>query len=326
MYSNKYKTGLKKSIINVTLIWLFVFFILYPQRVLSLGLGDIKVKSYLGQPFSAQILLTQDPDDYVPIDQISISFDTPVKNQTELINLNYARNNLSLKIESNIDQPDMVVLTSIKAIKEPILQFSIELAWNKGRLYKQYNVLLDPQNLYTSKKSSSNIQPLKNRSLPRRTGSFESSVKLSKYNHGRYGPVQYGETLSKISKSLSGQLNENYIDLINAIFVKNPAAFIGKDMNKLKQGSVLIIAKTENVAITSPTTSNAFIQGNIAAPKLKHAEKIKIVVTDNNNLGLKLTSSISLERLNLNKSSLLESEPIEEQEVIPKSMIIESSS
>lgn len=312
--NNKYELAKSMKIIS------FLALYCYSSIALSLGLGDIKVQSALGQPFYAEIPIFQDKDNLIPPEQIYISFRSPSNSQQELTNNNYANKNLLLRFKSSENSSDAISITSKNRIKEPIVQFTVELVWNTGKLYKQFNVLLDPPGLYPARPKASNTVNNRTYGTDIEVIPAPFNYKPSGFNHGKYGPINFGETLSGITQNLSSQLDEEYGALLSAIFFGNPDAFINNNINKLKQGSILTIPKTDSAATVSPNSSEKFLsltQQNIT-PTITR-EKI-----DKKPFGLKYSVTLSLERLEEGKSTLLEQKDLtNEAEIIPKEMIVD---
>lgn len=308
-----------KYTLKIKMLSFFALFF-YSSISFALGLGNIDVQSALGQPFYAEIPVFQDNDNLISPEQIYISFRSPSNQPQDLTNNTYANNNLVLRFKSSENSSDVINITSKNRIKEPILQFTIELVWSTGKLYKQFNVLLDPPNLYSGKKTTA-ITPQKNQqkiiSYDVKPAPFDHSP--SGVNHGKYGPINFGETLSGITENLSAQLNEDYGALLSAVFFGNPDAFINNNINKLKQGYVLTIPKTVAAARLSPNSSEDFL--SLTSDEIKPIQAKENVTRKP--FGLKYSFTLSLDRLEEGKSTLLQEEDISEAEIIPKEMIVD---
>ncbi len=49
-----------------------------------------------------------------------------------------------LSIEFEVNEDGTVSLTSPRPIKEPFLNFIVEIVWPQGKLFREYKVFLDP--------------------------------------------------------------------------------------------------------------------------------------------------------------------------------------
>jgi len=129
----------RKSSIYILLI---SFLLLVPGPLLSLGLGEIEVDSVLNQPLSAQINL------------ISARADELEEMRVELAPANvfdrvgvprpYFLTQLKFKPVSLPGGGTAIRITTKDHVREPFLTFLVEVTWPKGRLLREYTVLLDP--------------------------------------------------------------------------------------------------------------------------------------------------------------------------------------
>jgi pilus assembly protein FimV len=116
---------------------------LLPLNSLALGLGEIEVNSFLNQPLDAEIeVISARPGE---IDGLLVSlasreaFDRAgLARPQHLTDLRFA-----VRKDEDGDQA-VIVVSSRSAIKEPFLNFLIEADWSKGRLLREFTVLLDP--------------------------------------------------------------------------------------------------------------------------------------------------------------------------------------
>ena len=129
----------RKSSISILLISFILFF---PGQLWSLGLGEIEVDSALNQPLDAQINL------------ISARADELEEMRVELAPANvfdrvgvprpYFLTQLKFKPISLPGGGTVIQVTSKDPVREPFLTFLVEVTWPKGRLLREYTVLLDP--------------------------------------------------------------------------------------------------------------------------------------------------------------------------------------
>ena len=129
----------RKSSIYILLI---SFLLLVPGQLLSLGLGEIEVGSALNQPLNAQIKL------------ISARADELEEMRVELAPANvfdrvgvprpYFLTQLKFKPVSLPGGGTAIRVTTKDPVREPFLTFLVEVTWPKGRLLREYTVLLDP--------------------------------------------------------------------------------------------------------------------------------------------------------------------------------------
>ncbi len=113
-----------------------------PSLAQALGLGGIEVKSGLNEPLVAEIQVIQSgpgeadglavtlasADDFARVGIDRGRIDTP----------------LEFTVGKSSDGTPVIKVTSAKPVREPFLNFLLEVNWSKGRLLREYTVLLDP--------------------------------------------------------------------------------------------------------------------------------------------------------------------------------------
>jgi pilus assembly protein FimV len=124
----------------IVALWLSA---LLPTNSLALGLGEIEVNSFLNQPLSAEIeVISARPGE---IDDLLVSLAS--REAFARAGLSRPRHLLDLRfsVRKNEEGDEAVIVVSTKAgVKEPFLNFLIEADWSKGRVLREFTVLLDP--------------------------------------------------------------------------------------------------------------------------------------------------------------------------------------
>ena len=124
----------------IVALWLSA---LLPTNSLALGLGEIEVNSFLNQPLSAEIeVISARPGE---IDDLLVS----LASQEAFARAGLARPrhllDLRFAVRKNEAGDEAVIVVTTKAgVKEPFLNFLIEADWSKGRVLREFTVLLDP--------------------------------------------------------------------------------------------------------------------------------------------------------------------------------------
>lgn len=122
----------------------------------AFGLGNIHVRSYLGQPFSATIPIQVDsPSD---LNGLKITLGSPAQFSNAGIEASAADYSLHFKVDGNSSHP-FVQITSRRPIRVPFLNFIVQAQWSAGTLLRQYTVLIDPME-YGGKSNSVQSSPL----------------------------------------------------------------------------------------------------------------------------------------------------------------------
>jgi pilus assembly protein FimV len=117
--------------------------VLLPTNSFALGLGEIEVNSFLNQPLDAEIqVISARPGE---IDDLLVS----LASREAFTRAGLARtSNLSelrFSVKKNEEGSEAVILVTTKgSVKEPFLNFLIEADWSKGRVLREFTILLDP--------------------------------------------------------------------------------------------------------------------------------------------------------------------------------------
>lgn len=100
----------------------------------ALGVSDLELNSSLNQKLDAKIALNAATDEELGSLRVTIIpvYDDGIGAQQLKHELVQTETGSFLKI------------TSIDAIKEPVLNFQLDLNWNNGQLVRDYTLLLDP--------------------------------------------------------------------------------------------------------------------------------------------------------------------------------------
>ncbi|MEN9725726.1 MAG: hypothetical protein RL434_92 [Pseudomonadota bacterium] len=110
--------------------------------VMALGLGPLETRSSLNEPFEARIAFTGST--VKDFDTLKASLaDTA---QFERAGIPRESVLLMLRFEVVADEPgaEYLRIRSLDPVREPYLNFLIELDWANGRIVREYTVLLDP--------------------------------------------------------------------------------------------------------------------------------------------------------------------------------------
>ncbi len=115
--------------------------LLIPNAGFTLGLGEIEVNSALNQKLNADIeLLSAAPED---TETIIVNLASRKQFTRAGIDRPYLLNDLRFKTEMINGVPHIKV-SSKGPIREPYLNFLVEIDWPNGHLLREYTVLLDP--------------------------------------------------------------------------------------------------------------------------------------------------------------------------------------
>ena len=117
------------------------FIFLLSSNAWALGLGEIHLDSALNAPMRAQIeLLSASPEE---LENLVVALASAETFARYGLDRPYYLQDLQFEIVRS-DTGSYVSITSSTAMSEPFLTFLVEATWSRGRLLREYTVLLDP--------------------------------------------------------------------------------------------------------------------------------------------------------------------------------------
>lgn len=253
---------------------------------LALQLGQIQVKSALDRPLVAEIPLH--PDYPGEADHLKVTLASAAAFARAGINRAALKVPLTFTVVTEADGQKAIRVTSTQPVREPYLDFLVEVTWPKGKMLREYVVLLNPLSATPApapipmphkaaapaarQPSVAKTQPAKLPSPPVAPISQSGST-----SEGVYGPVARGDTLSHIAiaNAISGV---SYQQMLIALKAANPKAFFRNNVNDLKAGAILRIpTRVEAEAVTRSAAIAAVRQQNEAWRSAHHAAKPTLV-------------------------------------------------
>ena len=223
--------------------------LLTPSLSWALGLGEIHLNSALNEPLRAEIdLIGAAPEELSVLRATLAGRDTFVRYG---IDRPPFLSSLTFKVGKGKDGRDALLVRSTDAIPEPFVTFLVEVNWARGRLMREYTVLLDPP-VYTPGESARTAAPVTAPTVAAPAPSTasapsqgESSPSLP-LNAGSYR-VAKGDTLTRIARSLRSGSAAEIDQTMIALYRANPDAF-GGNINILKRGAVLRVPGADDIA------------------------------------------------------------------------------
>lgn len=216
---------------------LLSLFLALPSSALALGMGDIKLKSALNQPFDAEIeLLSVTPAEAETLKVALASRETFAR-------LGLDRPAVLMFLRFSVEQKaqrHFIKVTSTEPIREPFLGFLLETRWSSGRLLREYTVLIDPPGL-GDQESPIISAPVAGASRQAAAGSARQDSESEPSATLRYGPVKADETLWSIASRMRPDHSISVQQMMLALLKANPEAFYDNNVNHLKTGYVLRI-------------------------------------------------------------------------------------
>ena len=116
--------------------------LLAPQAAFPLGLGDIRLNSALNEPLSAEIDLVAPTAEELG----SLSAQLASRELFQRYGIDRAgfMDSVRFQVGRGRDGRNVLLVNSAAPISEPFVTFLVEVNWPRGRLLREYTVLLDP--------------------------------------------------------------------------------------------------------------------------------------------------------------------------------------
>lgn len=231
----------------------------------ALELGQIQVKSALGQPLLAEIPLTSDS----PAELRNLSARLASPEDFARAGLAGARPNLPLQFSvADVGGHKVIRITSAVAINDPYLDLLVEVDSDAGRSVREFPILLDPpggvpaapsvraprsatRHAAASRPAPASSAPAQSPAQPAATGRTATG--------GQYGPVERGQTLSGIAHQLA-PAGVDPSQMLLALKQANPDAFYQDNINALKSGAVLRVPTGQEAQAMSTAAAMAEIR------------------------------------------------------------------
>ncbi|HEU4616964.1 MAG TPA: FimV/HubP family polar landmark protein [Gammaproteobacteria bacterium] len=116
-----------------------------PAGAWALGLGDIELQSALNQPFRAEIPLVSATAD--ELESLRVGLASPETFARYGLDSSSELSSLEFEIGKNSRGQNVIRIHSERRIDEPFLTMLVEATWPRGRMLREYTVLLDPPSL-----------------------------------------------------------------------------------------------------------------------------------------------------------------------------------
>ncbi len=223
---------------------------LVPFVAQALGLGDIKLNSALNQKFDAEIgLLSLGKGEIYDV-KVSMASDEAFKRSG--IDRTFLLTTLIFKPVLKEDGTPVIKVTSKDPIREPFLNFLIEVNWPKGRLIREYTVLLDPPVTLERKPAPVQAPMVTPEPVIQAPAKSAPAIEPATISDAPYTggagevKVQNNQSLWVIARKNQHQ-GVDHTRMMMAIYHANPQAFIKSNINRLKKGAILRIPEKQEV-------------------------------------------------------------------------------
>ena len=221
----------------------------------ALGLGELNLRSYLNEPFRADVALL-DSDAFDDSDLL-----VGLASEVEFERLGISRDFFLTRINFQVESDEMgrrVVLTTDAPLREPYLDLVVEARWPDGRLLREYTVLIDlPPRPMVAEVQDAPVEKaaqLANQAIvseagrtDAQTGGYGTDVAMRPTAGAQY-LVTNTDTLWRIASDGAAagiSVQQTMLEIVAA----NPAAFEAGNINGLKSGYVLQIPDYDDIQV-----------------------------------------------------------------------------
>ena len=232
--------------------------LLAPVSGHSLGIGDIRVRSALNQNLNAEIALVAARGESPA--NIKVNLAPAEKFDEAGVPWTYFLSKIRFTTVVKPNGSMVIKVSSREALKEPYLNFLLEVSWPKGNLYREFTVLVDPPADYqhqdyqepqyqepaypttssydTYRPQRQDYAPPRQRAVRHRAAKPRRSV-----GNGSYGGqivARRNDTLWNVAER-ARDAGVSVEQMMVALYEKNPQAFYQQNVNALSAGGRLQI-------------------------------------------------------------------------------------
>jgi pilus assembly protein FimV len=254
----------------------------------ALGLGEVTLKSALNQPLDAEIDLVEVRD--LASNEVIPNLASPEEFNKAGIDRQYFLTDLKFTPVIKPNGKSVIRVTSTKPVREPYINFLVEVLWPSGRVLREYTVLLDPP-LYSpqvaaaavpkppvaapaAKPAIKPVAPTARPAAPvasapapvaptaRPAAPAPSAAPAGKAPDDTYKTTS-ADTLWEVAQRTraTGSVHQAML----AIQDLNPDAFVDGNINRLKSGQVLRLPDDQQIKSRSQSDAIAQVAAQNAA-------------------------------------------------------------
>jgi pilus assembly protein FimV len=266
------------------------------SQALALGLGAIDVRTKLNEPLVAEIPILG--SNAAELSKVRVKLASPEAfarigvDRPAIISAN-----LEFSVSKDAKGNPVIRVTTPSKIKDPYLNFLLEVEWGRGKVLREYTVLLDPPTMVRAPVAPAARAPTVAQTTPVAPTPSPSATPLAEPpplpapatpptratptapvtsapapvavpaapapaptaapRQDNYGPVRDGETLWSIATFVRPDSTVSMNQVMVALLAANPDAFIDGNINRLKRGAVLRIPGNDEIRALSEQAAAA---------------------------------------------------------------------
>ena len=278
----------------------------------ALGLGDMKMLSYLNEPLKAEVTLLD--ANGLQAEDIRIRLATADDFSRMGVERAYFLTSLQFKVEIDASGHGSVLLTTTEPLLEPYIDLILETRWPGGRLLREYTVLVDLPDVNGTElvaSSASTVRQRTNASVRAETSESRPVAKVSQRTSHSYGQnadaspmpagryvVERNDTLWDIA-AMSRPSGATVEQTMVATVEMNPQAFNGENINGLKAGYVLNLPSQDDIRLSNRDAQDAVAEQNQdwrngvrRQPRLRIVADDELLDTDMSDAGIEESAPV----------------------------------
>ena len=206
--------------------FLLALSLLISHSVLSLGFGELELKSEQGEPLDARIVLVNLGE--VDLTTITVELASAEAHAAAQIPFEQNLSQLAFRVQSSVEHDAVVRVTSKEPISADFMQFLVDMAWPQGQLQSEYTISLK---------------------LPDTAAASSVAVELAQTSSATV-IVRKDDTLSQIAMEHKAS-DVSMTQMMMALHMNNREAFIKDNINLMRTGAILQLPQAEQVRLIS---------------------------------------------------------------------------
>jgi pilus assembly protein FimV len=292
---SRYPSALSASLVALALGF-------FGARAEALSLGDARVTSGLNAPLVAEIEVLE----ATPAELRVLRAEIPGRDVFTRYGLDWPGFlvNASVTLRTAGDGTPVLVLRTQQAVSEPFLTVLIAANWGRGRVLREYNLIVDRPNQTAEGLPPVEVQgpvvdagregAIERETAPDPVGPQpiasqpigEAPVSPERMTIGRAAPsrsaispdrieVRRGDTLGRLADGVARRLGVTRSQALVGLYRANPEAF-GASMNDLRSGAVLRIPDAAELAALPPTLVAGEVDRAVADSRRRSGVPIRV--------------------------------------------------
>lgn len=206
--------------------FLLALSLLISHSVLSLGFGELELKSEQGEPLDARIVLVNLGE--VDLTTITVELASAEAHAAAQIPFEQNLSQLAFRVQSSVEHDAVIRVTSKEPISADFMQFLVDMAWPQGQLQSEYTISLK---------------------LPDTAAASSVAVELAQTSSATV-IVRKDDTLSQIAMEHKAS-DVSMTQMMMALHMNNREAFIKDNINLMRTGAILQLPQAEQVRLIS---------------------------------------------------------------------------